>query len=244
MSAPNHFPESEATVQAAATAGVARPDAGSVSGTVPSTGSGTDSVSGTVPSTNSGTDSVSGSVPSTNSGTDSVSGSDVKGGGGWELSPESLAAIEREVAKYPPGRGASAVMAALRIAQRERGWLSREMISFVAERLGVPAIRALEVATFYNMYDLRPAGRRKICVCTNLPCALRGAEETADALKSALGIGFGETTSDGMFTLVEGECFGACDMAPVVIVNNERMLGPIPPEEAESFLQNLRGEPD
>ena len=231
MSAPNHFPESEAAVQAAATAGVARPDAGSVSGT----------------------------VPSTNSGTDSVSGSDVKGGGGggggykkgtggegggWELSPESLAAIEREVAKYPPGRGASAVMAALRIAQRERGWLSREMISFVAERLGVPAIRALEVATFYNMYDLRPAGRRKICVCTNLPCALRGAEETASALKSALGIGFGETTSDGMFTLVEGECFGSCDMAPVVIVNNERMLGPIPPEEAESFLQNLRGEPD
>ena len=155
-----------------------------------------------------------------------------------------MAAIEREVAKYPPGRGASAVMAALRIAQRERGWLSREMISFVAERLGVPAIRALEVATFYNMYDLRPAGRRKICVCTNLPCALRGAEETASALKSALGIGFGETTSDGMFTLVEGECFGSCDMAPVVIVNNERMLGPIPPEEAESFLQKLRGEPD
>ena len=156
------------------------------------------------------------------------------------LSEAARAAIARETAKYPPKRAASAVMAALRIAQKERGWLSRETIEGVAAHLGIPAIRALEVATFYNMYDLRPTGRWKVCVCTNLPCALRGAEETADALKTALGVGFNGTSPDGEFTLTEGECFGSCDMAPVVIVNNERMLGPIPPDKAETLLRGLR----
>ena len=156
------------------------------------------------------------------------------------LSAAAQAAIARETAKYPPKRAASAVMAALRIAQKERGWLSRETIEGVAARLGIPAIRALEVATFYNMYDLRPVGRWKICVCTNLPCALRGAEETASALKAGLGVDFNGTTADGAFTLTEGECFGACDMAPVVIVNNERMLGPLPPEKTRVLLEGLR----
>ena len=120
------------------------------------------------------------------------------------LSEAARAEIAREVAKYPAKHPESAVMAALRIAQKERGWLSRETIEGVAGHLGIPAIRALEVATFYNMYDLRPVGRWKLCVCTNLPCALRGAEETAEALKAALGVGFGGTTADGEFTLTEG----------------------------------------
>lgn len=160
------------------------------------------------------------------------------------LSAAARAAIARETAKYPPKRAASAVMAALRIAQRERGWLSRETIEVVAGQLEIPPIRALEVATFYNMYDLRPVGRWKLCVCTNLPCALRGAEETAAALRTALGVGFDETTPDGEFTLTEGECFGSCDMAPAVIVNNERMLGPVPPEKTPALLDGLRREPN
>ena len=157
------------------------------------------------------------------------------------LSQAAQDAIAREIAKYPKNHPESAVMAALRIAQKERGWLSRETISGVAEHLGIPAIRALEVATFYNMYDLRPGGRWKLCVCTNLPCALRGAEETAAALKAALGTDFGGTTADGEFTLTEGECFGSCDMAPAVIVNNERLLGPLSPEKAKALVDGLRG---
>lgn len=158
------------------------------------------------------------------------------------LSAEALAEIARERAKYPPKRAASAVMAALRIAQKERGWLSRETIEMVAEHLGIPAIRALEAATFYNMYDLSPTGRWKLCVCTNLPCALRGAEETAAALRRELGVEFGGTTADGEFTLTEGECFGSCDMAPAVIVNNERMLGPVPAGKVGLLLEGLRRE--
>ena len=156
------------------------------------------------------------------------------------LSETARAEIAREVAKYPAKHPESAVMAALRIAQKERGWLSRETIEGVAEHLGIPAIRALEVATFYNMYDLRPIGRWKLCVCTNLPCALRGAEETAESLKAELGVNFGGTTADGEFTLTEGECFGSCDMAPAIIINNERMLGPVPPEKTKPLLESLR----
>ena len=157
-----------------------------------------------------------------------------------QLSAESLAAIEREVKKYPRNWRRSAVMSALRIAQKERGWLPRETIEFVADYLGIPAIRAFEVASFYNMYDLRPVGRIKICLCTNLPCALMGAEKTAAALKESLGVEFGGTTPDGEFTLKEGECFGACGDAPVAIINNERMQCKLTPDEVPSFLESLK----
>ena len=156
------------------------------------------------------------------------------------LSRESLDAIDRELRKYPPEHRQSAVMSALRIAQKEKGWLSNETIEHVAGYLGVPAIRALEVATFYNMYDLKPVGRHKLCVCTNIPCALMGAVTTAEKLKETLGIGFGETTPDGEFTLVEGECFGACCDAPLVIVNNERMHTKITAPKVGEFLDGLR----
>ena len=159
------------------------------------------------------------------------------------LSAESLRAIDAEVAKYPKGKGASAIMSALRIAQKERGWLDNATIEFVADYLSLPAIRAYEVATFYNMYDLKPRGKNKLCICTNLPCLLMGAAQTADALRQALGIGFGETTADGEWTLREGECFGACGEAPVIIVNNEKMHSKIRANDVAAFLQQLSAKP-
>ena len=139
------------------------------------------------------------------------------------LSAESLKQIDRELAKYPKEQNRSAIMGALRIAQVELGYLSDETISYVAEYVGIPAAQALEVATFYNMYDLHPVGKHKITVCTNLPCALRGGMAAGEYLKEKLGIGFGETTADGKFTLMEGECMGDCGDAPVLIVNNHKM---------------------
>src|SRR5438128_450130 len=120
------------------------------------------------------------------------------------LSQDSLKKIDREIAKYPAGQQQSAVMAALAIAQDEKGWLPREAIAAVAEYLGMPPIAAYEVASFYNMYDLEPVGKYKLTVCTNLPCALSGGAHAADYLKQKLGIEFNETSADGKFTLKEG----------------------------------------
>jgi NADH-quinone oxidoreductase subunit E len=139
------------------------------------------------------------------------------------LSADSLQKIDREVAKYPADQKQSAIMAALRIAQQEKNWLPNDVIAFVSEYLGMPAIAGLEVATFYNMYDLKPVGAHKLTVCTNLPCALSGGVEAAEYIKGRLGIGFNETTADGKFTLKEGECMGACGDAPVILDNNHRM---------------------
>jgi NADH-quinone oxidoreductase subunit E len=139
------------------------------------------------------------------------------------LSPDGLARIEREAAKYPPDQRQSAVMAALAIAQDEKGWLSTETMDFVAQCLGMPSIAVYEVASFYAMYDLKPVGRHKLTLCTNLPCALQGANVAAEHLKKKLGVDFNETTADGRFSLKEGECMGACGDAPVLLVNNKRM---------------------
>ena len=117
------------------------------------------------------------------------------------LSPEALKQIDRELAKYPADQARSAIMGALRIAQTEKGWLSTELIAFVADYVGIPPVAAYEVATFYNMYNLKPVGKHKLTVCTNLPCALSGGVDAADHLKRKLGIGFGETTADGKFTV-------------------------------------------
>jgi NADH-quinone oxidoreductase subunit E len=153
------------------------------------------------------------------------------------LSAESLARIDREIAKYPADQKQSAVMAALTIAQDEKGHLATETMDFVAEYLGMPPIAVYEVATFYEMYDLQPTGKYKLCLCTNLPCALSGAAEAAQHLKRKLGIDWGETTADGRFTLKEGECFGACGDAPVLIVNNKQMLIDMTPEKLDAFLE-------
>ena len=157
-----------------------------------------------------------------------------------ELSPESLAKIDREVAKYPAAQKQSAVMAALVIAQDEKGWLSQEAIAAVAGYLGMAPIAAYEVASFYNMYDLHPVGKYKLTVCTNLPCALSGGVHAADYVKGKLGIDFNETTADGKFTLKEGECMGACGDAPVMLVNNKRMCSFMFPEEIDKLLAECK----
>jgi len=112
-------------------------------------------------------------------------------------------------------------------------------MNFVAEYLGMPPIAVYEVATFYNMYNLEPVGEYKITVCTNLPCALSGSNDTAAYLKQKLGIGFNQTTPDGKFTLKEGECFGACGDAPVLLVNNKRMCSFMSNEMIDKLLKEL-----
>ena len=158
------------------------------------------------------------------------------------LSDEARQRIDREVAKYPPGQKQSAVMSALAIAQDEHGWLSTETMDAVAGYLGMPPVAVYEVASFYTMYDLKPTGRFKLAICTNLPCALQGAGEAAEHLKRRLGVGFNATTADGEFTLREGECFGACGDAPVVLVNNKRMCVRMEPAALDALLDELRAE--
>src|SRR6187455_2406680 len=155
------------------------------------------------------------------------------------LSAESLGKIDREIAKYPLDKKQSAVMSALAIAQDEKGWLANETINFVAEYLDMPPIAVYEVATFYNMYNLEPLGKYKITVCTNLPCALSGGNDAASHMKQKLGIGFNETTADGVFTLKEGECMGACGDAPVLLVNNKRMCSFMSNENLDQLLEEL-----
>ena len=156
------------------------------------------------------------------------------------LSAQSLQQIDVELAKYPADQRRSAVMAALRIAQVEKGYLAPETIEFVAGYIGMAPVAAYEVATFYNMYDLTPVGKYKITVCTNLPCALRGGVDAADYLKKKLGIGFGETTADGKYTLMEGECMGACGDAPVLLLNNHKMCSFMTEEAIEAKLAELQ----
>ena len=147
------------------------------------------------------------------------------------LSAQAYARIDRELAKYPAAQKQSAVMAALAIAQDETGWVTPEVIDDIARYLDMAPIAVHEVASFYGMYRNKPGGNFKIGVCTCLPCALRDGAKAGEYLKVQLGIGYGETTSDGMFTLVETECLGACGDAPVCLVNNKRM---------ESFMDNAR----
>lgn len=156
------------------------------------------------------------------------------------LSAESLEKINREIAKYPADQKQSAVMSALAIAQDEKGWLATETMDFIAKYLGMPAIAVYEVATFYNMYNLKPVGKHKITVCTNLPCALSGGSDAAAYLKQKLGIGFNETSADGLFTLKEGECMGACGDAPVLLVNNKRMCSFMSNDQIDQLLEELR----
>jgi NADH-quinone oxidoreductase subunit E len=155
------------------------------------------------------------------------------------LSEQSLQKIAREVAKFPADQKQSAVMAALAIAQDQVGWLPPEVMAEVAVVLGMPAVAVEEVATFYNMYNLKPVGKFKLTVCTNLPCALSGGEGAAQYLKKKLGIGYRETTADGLFTLMEGECMGACGDAPVALVNNKRMCSHLSNERIDALLAEL-----
>lgn len=158
------------------------------------------------------------------------------------LSEDSLRLIDKEVAKYPEGCQQSAVMAALRIAQVEKGWLAPETIEFVARYLSLPPMAAYEVASFYNMYDLKPVGRHKLTVCTNLPCALSGGGEVLAYLQQKLGIALGEVSADGRFSLHEGECMGACGDAPVLLHNNHKMCCRMTIAEIDRLLEDCTDE--
>jgi NADH-quinone oxidoreductase subunit E len=153
------------------------------------------------------------------------------------LTPESLGKIERETAKYPPEQRQSAVMAALAVAQDQHGWLPNELMEEVAAVLRMPPVWVYEVATFYGMYNLKPAGRYKVTICTNLPCALSGAVDAAQHLMRKCGVaGFNETSADGRFTVKEGECMGACGDAPVMLVNNKRMCSFMSDEKIDKLV--------
>nr|WP_255987904.1 NADH-quinone oxidoreductase subunit NuoE [Chitinolyticbacter albus] len=155
------------------------------------------------------------------------------------LSDDARKEIDRELAKYPAEQRRSATMSALRIAQVEHRWLTNELIEEVAEYIGIAPVAVYEVATFYNMFDREPVGRHKITVCTNLPCALSGGADAGKYLQQKLGIGYGETTADGRFTLKEGECMGACGYAPVLLMNNHSMCKHMTPEAIDKKLAEL-----
>ena len=156
------------------------------------------------------------------------------------LSAAAYQKIDREIAKYPADQKQSAVMAALQIAQLEKGWISAEIEADIAAYLGMPAIAVHEVASFYTMYNTKPVGQFKITVCTNLPCALRNGNQAAEYIKAKLGIGFNETTADGRFTLKEGECMGACGDSPVLLVNNHRMCSWMSNDRIDELLNELK----
>jgi NADH-quinone oxidoreductase subunit E len=156
------------------------------------------------------------------------------------LSEQCYKKIDRELAKYPADQRQSAVMAALAHAQVELGWISPEVMAELADYIRMPAIAVQEVATFYNMYNLKPVGKHKISVCTNLPCALSGGVRAANHLKEKLGIDFRDTTDDGAFTLVEGECMGACGDAPVMLVNDQRMCSFMSNDKIDTLVEELK----
>lgn len=157
----------------------------------------------------------------------------------YRLSEQSLRRIDRETAKYPAEQRQSAVLAALAIAQDEIGWLPTAIMEQIAAVLQMAPVAVYEVATFYHMFYLSPVGRHTIRVCTNLPCALSGGNSAARQLQQKLGIGFGETTADGLFTLVEGECLGACGDAPVLLVNTKQMCSFMDESKIDALLASL-----
>ena len=140
----------------------------------------------------------------------------------FSFSPENLKRAQEIMTHYPEGRQQSALLPLLDIAQRQNGgWLSRYALDYLAQFLGIAAIRVYEVASFYSMFNLKPVGQHLVQVCTTTPCWLRGSDAIMDTCKSKLGIGLGETTADKQFTLVEVECLGACVNAPLVQINDD-----------------------
>lgn len=155
------------------------------------------------------------------------------------LSELVQAKINRELKKYPADQKQSAVMAALRFVQDEKGWIATEDMTDIASYLGMAQIAVYEVASFYHMYNLKPMGKHMITVCTNLSCTLCGAGDTVAYLVSKLGIGFGEVTMDGKFGLREGECMGACIDAPLFTIDNKKLCGRLTTEKIDQILADL-----
>ena len=156
------------------------------------------------------------------------------------FSESTLARFAKEVAKYPADQKQSAVMAALAVAQGEVGWVSPEVMQFVASYLEMPPVWVEEVATFYNMYDTKPVGKYKLNVCTNLPCQLRDGQHALHHLEKKLGIHMGETTADGLFTLQQSECLGACADSPVMLVNDRTMCSFMSNDKLDQLIDGLR----
>jgi len=158
------------------------------------------------------------------------------------ISDATKARFDREVAKYPPDQAQSAVMACLAIVQQEQGWVSSDSERAVAEHLGMAPIAVHEITTFYNMYNQKPLGTYKLNVCTNLPCQLRGGAQALQHLEAKLGIRLGETTPDGLITLQQSECQGACADAPVLLVNDRTMCSFMSHERLDALVDGLRAE--
>ena len=159
-----------------------------------------------------------------------------------QLSDSTRARFDREVAKYPADQRQSAVMACLAIVQQEQGYVSAEAEEAIAAHLGMPPIAVHEVTTFYNMYNQQPVGTFKLNVCTNLPCQLRGGQKALDHVCSRLGVEPYGTTADGTFTVQPSECLGACADAPVMLVNDRKMLSFMSHERLDDLLDTLKGQ--
>ena len=157
------------------------------------------------------------------------------------ISESSKQRFAKEVAKYPYEMRQSAVMALLAIVQQEQGFVSKEAELEVAEYLGMAPIAVHEVTTFYNMYNQRPVGKFKLNVCTNLPCQLRDGQKALQYLEKKLGIAMGETTPDGMFTLQQSECLGACADSPVMLVNDRTMCSFMSNDKLDQLVDGLKG---
>lgn len=155
------------------------------------------------------------------------------------LSEQIQVKINRELKKYPVDQKQSAVMAALRFVQDEKGWIAADDMADIAAYLGMPKMAVYEVATFYHMYNLKPMGKHTITVCTNLSCTLCGAGDTVAYLQTRLGIGFGEVSADGKYGLREGECMGACKDAPLFTVDNKKLCGRLSKEKIDQILAEL-----
>jgi NADH-quinone oxidoreductase subunit E len=156
------------------------------------------------------------------------------------ISESIKARFAREVAKYPAEQSQSAVMACLTIIQQEFGYVSAESEAELAAYLGMPAMAVHEVTTFYNMYNQAPVGKYKLNVCTNLPCQLRDGVKTLQYLEKKLGISMGETTADGLFTLQQSECLGACADSPVMLVNDRNMCSFMSEERIDQLVEGLK----
>lgn len=162
----------------------------------------------------------------------------------FTFTPERRATLDEILTKYPPERKRSAVLAALYLVQEQSGYLTANGMRHVAEILDLTPAEVEDVASYYVMFYREPVGRYVLQVCRTLSCALMGAERVTEALSEKLGIKVGETDPSGMFTLLEFECLGACDRAPVVMVNNEHWHERLKPEEAGKLVDEIKAKGD
>jgi NADH-quinone oxidoreductase subunit E len=158
----------------------------------------------------------------------------------FAYTPEHQAAFDRIVTHYPPERRKSAILYALYLVQAQQGYVSRMAMRFVAQQLGCTPAEVEDVVTYYVMFFQKPVGTYALAVCRTLSCALNGAERVTEALSDAIGVPVGGTDPTGTFTLLEFECLGACDRAPVVMINNDHWQERLTPDRVPQFVEDLR----